>query len=71
MTATALQQLTIFIARLVVQVYSGNELSNNVRWLHSLSLLVSQVQAVSFYLVRCVSVLSVIGQNKLSCDWSE
>jgi hypothetical protein len=36
-----------------------------------LNSLVSQVQAVSFYLVRCVGVLSVIGQNKLSCDWSE
>jgi hypothetical protein len=33
--------------------------------------MVSQVQAVSFYLVGCVGVLSVIGQNKLSCDWSE
>jgi hypothetical protein len=27
--------------------------------------------AVSFYLVRWVGVLSVIGQNKLTCDWSE
>jgi hypothetical protein len=36
----------------------------------SRSLLVSQVQAVSFYLIRCVGVLSVIGQNKLFCDWS-
>ena len=33
--------------------------------------LTSQVQAVSFYLVRCVGVSSVIGQNILSCDWSE
>ena len=34
-------------------------------------LLISQVQAVSFYLVRWVGVSSVIGQNKLSYDWSE
>jgi hypothetical protein len=33
-------------------------------------LLVSQVQAVSFYLVRCVGVLSVLSQNTLLCDWS-
>jgi len=33
--------------------------------------LVLLVQAVSFYLVRFVGVLSVIGQNKLSCDWAE
>ena len=32
--------------------------------------LISQVQAVSFYLVRCVGVSSVIGQNELCCDWS-
>jgi hypothetical protein len=31
---------------------------------------VSLVQTVPFYLVRCVGVLSVIGQNKLFCDWS-
>jgi len=38
---------------------------NRIDWL------ISQVQAVSFYLVRWVGVSSVIGQNKLSCDWSE
>jgi hypothetical protein len=33
--------------------------------------LILQAQVVSFYLVCCVGVLSVIGQNKLACDWSE
>jgi hypothetical protein len=36
----------------------------------SQSLMVSQVQAVSFYLVRCVGALSVIDQNKVFCNWS-
>jgi len=31
--------------------------------------LVLLAQAVSFYSVRWVGVLSVIGQNKLVCDW--
>jgi hypothetical protein len=42
-----------------------------VYWSTAGLLLVSQVQAVSFYLVCCVGVLSVIGQNKLFCHWSE
>jgi hypothetical protein len=33
------------------------------------SLGILQAHAVSFYLVRWVGVLSVIGQNKLTCDW--
>ena len=33
--------------------------------------LILQVHAVSFYLVRWVGVSSVIGQNKLTCDWSK
>jgi len=37
----------------------------------SRSSLISPVQAVSFYLVHCVGVSSVIGQNKLPCGWSE
>ena len=65
MTTIAFQQLTIFIAhRLVVQVYSGERVVERCA-------LVSQVQAVPYYLVRCVGVLSMIGQNNLSCDWSE
>jgi hypothetical protein len=70
MITTALQQLTIFIARLVVQVYSGERVvvrfalvtQAEVYWFHG---------SKPFYLVRCVGVLSVIGQNKLFCDWSE
>jgi hypothetical protein len=33
--------------------------------------LILQAHAVSFHFVRWVGVLSVIGQNKLVCDWSE
>ena len=33
--------------------------------------LILQAHAVSFYLVRWVGVSSVIGQNKLTCDWSK
>jgi hypothetical protein len=33
--------------------------------------LILQAHVVSFYLVRLVGVLSVIGQNKLACNWSE
>jgi len=33
--------------------------------------LILQAHAVSFYLVRWVGVSSVIGQNKLTCDWLE
>jgi hypothetical protein len=70
MTTTALQQLTTFIARLlVVQVFSGEEVVERcalvtqakVYWSTAGLLLVSQVQTVSFYLVCCVGVLSVIG----------
>ena len=33
--------------------------------------IIIQAHAVSFYLVRWVGVSSVIGQNKLTCDWSK
>jgi len=33
--------------------------------------MILQANAVSFYLVRWVGVSSVIGQNKLTCDWSK
>jgi hypothetical protein len=72
MITTTLQQLIVFIAPLVVQVYSGERGVKRCALVTQAEvLLVSQVQAVSFYLVRCVGVLSVIGQNKLFCDWSE
>ena len=70
MITTALQQLTIFVARLVVQVrYS--ELSNDVHCLPKPKFTDFTGPSVYFYLVRCVGVSSVIGENKLSCDWSE
>jgi len=73
MTTTALQQLTIFIAHsLVVLVHSSEGIVERCALVSRAEvLLVSQVQAVSFYLVCWVGVLSVIGHNKLSYDWSE
>ena len=73
MTTTALQQLIMFISRsLVVQVYSGERVVERCALVSkSEVLLISQVQAISFYLVRWVGVSSVIGQNKLTCNWSE
>ena len=36
-----------------------------------ITIIILQAPAVSFYLVRWVGVSSVIGQNKLTCDWSK
>jgi len=58
MTTTALQQLTICIAHsLVVRVYSGERVVERCALVSRAEvLLISQVQAISFYLVRWVVV---------------
>ena len=62
----------LFHCSLHVQVYSGESVVESYTLVSQAEVsLISQVQAVSIYLVHCVGVPSVIGQNKLFCDWSQ